>query len=643
MEPLSVWVRVAPLGEDPVVAFAAEELRRYLARVLPGIPAETAGSITLGTFGDLDRADTPHESWPSVADPQVDDAVAISLRSGAGYVAGANPRSVLLAVYRLLRELGCRWVRPGPSGERVPQLERLPHEVTVSEAASYRHRALCIEGAVSYDNVASIIDWAPKAGMNGYFTQFRESYVFFERWYRHRNNPLKAHEPFSVERARELLVGIEGEVAKRGLIYHAVGHGWTCEPFGIPGLGWDAEFPVLTPEVRGYLAQVNGVRDLWHGVPLNTNLCYSNPEVRARVVEGIVAYLRDHPQVQLLHFWLADGSNNQCECDACRDTRPSDYYVMMLNALDRRLRESAIRTKIVFLVYVDLLWPPERERIENPDRFVLMFAPITRSYRETFAGSATPEAIPPYARNRLAFPSDPGANVAFLRAWQRCFSGDSFDFDYHLWRAHYMDPGHMSITHVLGQDIEDLAALGLNGYVSCQVQRAFFPTGLPMDIMGRKLWQRDAPVDALVADHMAAAFGVDADEAGRYLRTLSDVFAGLEPMLSGQAAPVEAEALLGRLRGSLESVRGALARNLSHPDTCVAQSWMYLSYHRRMMALLADLLEARVVGDAERWGASWEALTAFVQRHEDILQPVFDAWGYQEAMRRRLAPPEPGD
>jgi len=531
-------------------------------------------------------------------------------------------------------------VRPGPSGERVPRLRALPEEISLCEAASYRHRVLCIEGAVSYDNVASIIDWAPKVGLNGYFTQFRESYIFFERWYRHRNNPLKAQEPFSVDRARELLAGIEREVARRGLLYHAVGHGWTCEPFGIAGLGWDAESPALTAEARACLAEVDGVRDLWHGVPLNTNLCYSNPAVRARVVDSIVEYLQAHPQVHFLHFWLADGSNNQCECESCRAMRPSDWYVRMLNELDQRLTAAHLPARVVFLIYVDLLWPPERERIANPDRFVLMFAPITRSYRQTLTASPVPDVLPEYVRNRLSFPSDPGANVAFLRAWQRCFAGDSFDFDYHMWRGHYMDPGYMDISRVLAEDLEGLRTLGLNGYVSCQVQRAFFPNGLPMEILGRKLWQRDLPLAAIAEDYLGAAYGEEAGLAADYLTAVSQVFADLDAAGLARGARPD-KALVARLRESLAVVLPAIGRNVLHAEACVAQSWVYLDYHRRLLTLVADILDARADGDMPRVEEGWQDLTAFVQAHEDALQGVFDGWAYQEAMRRVLGPQVP--
>jgi hypothetical protein len=47
-----------------------------------------------------------------VNNPVLDDAYNIDVQNGTGVIAGANARSVLLGVYRLLRELGCRWVRP---------------------------------------------------------------------------------------------------------------------------------------------------------------------------------------------------------------------------------------------------------------------------------------------------------------------------------------------------------------------------------------------------------------------------------------------------------------------------------------------------------------------------------------------------
>jgi hypothetical protein len=147
-----------------------------------------------------------------------------------------------------------------------------------------------------------MIDWAPKVGFNGFFIQFREAFTFFDRWYSHRNNPIKKKDSFSLEQAREYVRLAVKEIQKRGLIYHAVGHGWTSEALGIPGLGWDPGTYTLKPELTQYLAEVNLKREFWQGVPLNTNLCYSNIEVRNLIVENIISYLHKHPEVDLLHF-----------------------------------------------------------------------------------------------------------------------------------------------------------------------------------------------------------------------------------------------------------------------------------------------------------------------------------------------------
>jgi len=167
---------------------------------------------------------------------------------------------------------------------------------------------------------------------------------------------------------------------------------------------------------------------------------------------------------------------------------PSDYYVMLLNELDKKLEKRGITTKIVCLVYVDLLWAPEKNKIENPDRFVLMFAPITRTYTTAFADADMSENITlaPYVRNRLTMPRSVAENMARLSKWQNeQINKDSFDFDYHLMWDHYIDPGYYECSKVLHTDMKNLDKLGLKGMISCQAQRVAFPTRLPMYSMAK--------------------------------------------------------------------------------------------------------------------------------------------------------------
>lgn len=621
--------RILFLNDDPVVAFAAEELEKHLQIVSGQLfdsavvrPADAPPEgLRLGTFADLQITPTG-----DVADGAADDAVAIDVRRGRGTVAGSNPRSVLLAVYRFLRELGCRWLRPGVDGAVLPACALEEMNVELVETAAYRHRGICIEGAVSYEHVRDIVDWLPKVGFNAYFIQFREAHTFFDRWYSHALHPTEQADPLPVERARTLTRRVEEEIARRGLLYHAVGHGWTCEPFGIPGLGWEPYEEPVPEETKRFFAEVDGRRELWGGVPLNTNLCYSNPVVRRTVVNAIVEHCVEHPEIHYLHFWLADGTNNHCECEACRSMRPADWYVRMLNELDAAMTAAAVPTKVVFLIYVDLLWPPERERIENPERFVLMFAPITRVYHESFSPGEHTATLPPFDRNRLSFPRSPEGNLAFLRAWQEQFPGDSFDFDYHYWVGQYRDPGSMTLAAVLHEDIRGLARLGLNGYVSCQTQRAFLPTGFGVWLMGQTLWQSHRDYEELRAEYFAGAFGTNWKQVVEYLQTLSRLF---HPEQLGADLPaLDAEALedLGAVGPTVEGFRATIGENLQSGPDAVRRSWKYLDIHGDICIALAGALQSHFQGRMDEAIDRWQALESYLWDKEPEIHPVLDVY-----------------
>ncbi|NSW91537.1 MAG: DUF4838 domain-containing protein [Firmicutes bacterium] len=627
--------------ENETLKYSAEELGKYLGKM-----AEDKLCIRLsmqryngnmednyiwtGLFQDFNITSMGE------GNPKFDDEVYIDISRGKGIIAGINPRSVLLGVYRFLTEAGCIWVRPGKDGEYIPEKNIFDVSVNLHEKASYRHRGICIEGANSYENIADIIDWAPKAGFNAYFFQFREAYTFFERWYSHKNNPFKEPEPFNIGMAREFIKKAEKEMEKRDLLYHAVGHGWTCEPFGIPGLSWDNAQYDIKPEIKQYLAEVNGKRELWGGIPLNTNLCYSNPEVRNIIINDIVQYLEKNPQIDVLHFWLADGSNNQCECESCRKMLPSDFYVMMLNDLDELLTERGIDTKVVFLIYVDLLWAPEIEKIKNPDRFILMFAPITRTYSMPFETDEELPEPPPYKRNQLSFPSDVKENMAFLKSWEKVFKGDSFDFDYHFMWDHYLDPGYYKIAELLSKDIKNLKRIGLNGFVSCQVQRAFFPTGLGMYVMGRTLWDDTLDFNEIAERYFVCAFGRDGKKCLEYMAKLSELFD--PPYLRGERDIVNKDAAerFSSICTYVDEFRKVIEANINTENACHATSWKYLRYHSDLCCLLAVTLEAKASAKQEKALALWKLVETYVQEHEDPIQKVFDVFEFILTLKRRI-------
>ena len=634
-------LKICCTSNEGAIEFAASELEKYskimqqnlnviqLNNCKCSCPKEN--TICLGIIKDFGI------SPKNVDYTEFDDEIYIDIANGKGVIAGINQRSVLIGVYRFLTEAGCAWVRPGKDGEYIPRKDISKTSVRVHETASYRHRGICIEGSNSYENIENIIDWAPKVGFNAYFFQFREAFTFFERWYSHTSNPLKKPEPFTVEMAKEFVKKAEKEIKKRGLIYHAVGHGWTCEPFGIPGLSWDKREYDVKPEVIKYLALVNGERELWGGIPLNTNLCYSNSEVRRIITDAMVDYLKENPEVDILHFWLADGSNNHCECNDCVKTTPSDYYVMMLNELDQKLTSEGINTKIVFLIYVDLLWAPEKAKVENPDRFILMFAPITRSYSYAFGTEEELLKTPPYNRNKLDFPRNVKENLAFLKGWKKVFNGDSFDFDYHFMWDHYLDPGYYQIAEILNKDIKSLKKINLNGYVSCQTQRAFFPTGLGMYVMGRTLWNSELDFDELADSYFKNAFGNDWDKCKEYMEKLSELF---DPQYMRKEKEIISKDAALRFSGIctyINDFREIIDSNVKNANNnCYASSWNYLKYHADLCTLLALALEARALENNEKAVAIWKLAEKYAQEHEDILQTVLDVFLYIRTLKGRL-------
>ena len=585
-------LRNNPLA-DQTLRFAATELQRYLCYVSEDVfsiiptnaydPEETK-AIYLGV--DL------CECLPEVEDPEFDDAICIRVANNAGFITGTNPRAVLIAVYRFLKEKGFVFLRPGKKGEIYPDTLDM-QAVCVCEKASYRHRGICIEGTVYQKYLNDIIDWLPKAAMNSYFVQFELPRVFFDRWYQ-AETPYREKVHLTDEELRSILSMAEDEVEKRGLLYHAVGHGWTSLSFGINATSWDVwEEPA--EEYRDIIALVGGKRGLYNGIPMNTNLCYSQQKARDSITDCIVNYCKEHPNIQYLHFWLSDGRNNNCECENCRKQRVADHYVKMLNELDEKLSKEQLDTKIVFLVYTALLWRPLSEKIKNHSRFTLMFAPIHRSYSASI--HATDEGtVLPYVLNDHTFPVTVADNIAYLNEWHEVFDGDGFDFDYHFMWDHFKDFGQYKHAQVLYHDVRNLAGLKLNGLISCQLQRAFFPSCMSMNVMAQTLWNRDSDFDAMVNAALEAEFGPRYTAVLEYFKQLSEY--GCPEAVRGEESLIteKCRKKLVTAIGIIDAFQRVVAEEIAK-DTARTGAWEKLQFFGELYAALLEFYLAFAKGN----------------------------------------------
>lgn len=604
------------------IAFAAEQLDSYWRQICgEGSHAQIAL-----------RADPA--ACPAVEDPALDDAYTVEVTQGEGFIAGSNPRSVLLGVYAFLTAVGCRFIRPGPDGEILPRLTVEEMTAHLARRADYRYRGFSIEGAVSRENVYAMIDWAPKLGYNLYFIQFREAHVFFEEWYTHVYNEfLPADKAYSPADSRAIVEELGPEIRRRGMQYHAMGHGWICESIGYHSTGWHAaDNSAIPDDVRPLLAEVGGKREFFGGIPVNTNLCYSNPEVQRRLVEEIVGYAAEHPEKEVLHIWLADNFNNTCECENCRELRPADFYVRMLNEVDRRLTARGLSTRIGFILGYDLLWTPLKERIENPGRFLLLFAPITRTYREPYLrdGETIDRAHEtndiPYVRNHLILPENAHQNLRFLFDWQRQFGGDCVIFEYHMMWDIHKDYAQMNLARVQFRDVELLRDMGLNGYISCQLTRSFFPSGLCNTLLGRKLFDRSLPYEEAERCYFEDAYGEEWEDARALLWDISDGFSWSYSRGELPVVHPETAALLKETPAKLYAWQDRLRARIAREAVPARRKmWEFLLEATEVYAELALVLYNKASGlPTAQVKAQFELFRQNLCRRETRLQEVFD-------------------
>jgi hypothetical protein len=522
---------VQPVGFDYAVQHAAAELVKYLPQLAPvtvgalpvlgSLPKDTPARIVLGTSASLAGAGIGALPKPDY----LDDALAIIPRAGKLYLAGPNARSVLFAAYRLLEELGVVFLRPGPGGEAIPRKRSLSlPKRAIREAASYRHRGICIEGSPRLEHTLDVLDWMAKKKMNTFQLQFRHAGVFWRRGYN------QSPEMDAQTRKRRLseddCIILDDRVIARckqlGMIVHRVGHGWTAATLGYQGIDWN-ETPTgpVPAKMQPWLAQVSGKREFFRNEPTNTELCYSNVEAREAFMQTVMVYARQHPEVDALHVWLSDATNNKCECEGCRQYTPTDWYMLLVNELGRRFEAEGLKTRIVLLGYFELIWPPQNVPLTARNS-IFMYAPMGRCYRHHIAdekcGEAQDLSRPPLNAFRPL-----GGNrtvTALAKLWKGQKAPDTFLFDYHMWGAVWRDGFGMDLGDVMAQDMKDMKELGLNGMVSCQCLRAFYPHPYIAAAMADVMWNRATSVAPHRKKIMSAAFGKHAKEVETYLASL---------------------------------------------------------------------------------------------------------------------------
>ena len=625
-------LKIYKISSFSAVDYAAEELRKYLRMMMPecgnievSYNPEAKDGFRLGLMQDfgLDVSDAE--------EPELDDILYINTGTDGGIIAGDNPRSVLLAVYEYLRQNGCRWLMPGVDGEFIPMQD--------IKAVKYRHkptsryRGWCNEGAEYQSDMYDAIEFVPKVGMNVFMMEFFKPVVYYRRYYNHDHNTVnRSPEPVSDNQILQWKKACESELSKRGLMFHDIGHGWTMQPFGINtdlGPTTKNNDATVTDEQRQYVAMVNGERKLWTDYPNHTQFCMSNPKARTIVAEYIAKYAEEHTNSDYIHVWLGDHHNNHCECEGCQKKTPSDWYVILLNEIDEALTRRNLNTRIVYIAYTETMWAPEVEKLKNPERFALLFAPISRLYSKSLKVTDENVKITPYVRNKNTLPTNFDELFAHFKNWTKDWHGANIAYEYHFWIRQINDVGGISHSRVINEDIKFYKSHNINGVIEDGSQRCFFPTGLAFYTYARTLYDVNLSLEEIAEEYFSCAFGEDWREFYNYLDKLGrafghDYFSGDRNRGTGKSDLYSPEQVpsLKTVREITKEGRKLIAEHYNSDFRVRTVSVRLLEFHALYAEMLSDALVEKAQGNDEAAAELVRKMRAEVGKYE--LQ--FERW-----------------
>jgi hypothetical protein len=304
--------------------------------------------------------------------------------------------------------------------------------------------------------------------------------------------------------------------------------------------------------------------------------------------------------------------------------------MMIMNELDEELTRRSLNTRIVFIAYVDTMYPPVEVELVNPKRFALLYAPIQRSYTSS-VDMAKLQPVPEYKRNQWPIPSGAEESAAFLLEWQKGWHGECFCYEYHFWTHFFRDPGTMAISRRVYEDVRTMKLLGLRGMVEDGSQRAFFPNGLAAYVLAATLLDRDCDYEAVKEDYFRHIYGPCWKEAEGYLTEITELF---DPRFLEEELSLDPEKSKYYNPGhvaSLEKIGEVAARerafalaHISMPVRVQTVSMRLLLRHAEYCELLADTVKELAKGDAEAYKQKRLAMADNFGRHEFELERYFD-------------------
>jgi hypothetical protein len=546
-------IHIAENAARPV-AFAADELAAYL-RVMTGADVPIVTSAALLGRDALVLGSTPG-TLPGLAATAGFSLAPEALRITAE---GGSPGALLAGVYALLEQCGCRWSLHGRQEETVPRVTAASIDLAPTRhTPRFAARGYCSDIMTwhytqpehLHDRLGddrAFIDWMGKSGANTFF------------FIRH---------PFDTQLTIPELVP---EFEQRGIDLEYGGH---VIPLLLP-----RELYRDHPE---YFPQSPEGQRTDFG-----NLCTHSRAALATASANAVQYVRDYPEMKVVHIWGADlWRGGWCHCADCRAVSVQDQSLRICNAVARGLGEAALSRPVCYLAYHDTV---EADLTLRPEANVFAeFAPRERCYGHALNDSEC-------ATNRRY--------AAALERYVDLFDGRIRVFEYYGDAILFCGCA-VPLAQVIGADLEYFRRLGIPGITMLQFGTYSlwaYPANFLAFADGTAGGRRQGtPAAAGAIDAYCARFGAHAGAAREALAGLESIMQGVATYGDIRRPPrgTDAAAVLASIAAAAPRIEALAARLEGLPDDALAAQAALLRYTRLILNGVRHEMREREVGPA---------------------------------------------
>lgn len=462
--------------------FAASELARYLGKITDATFTVEAGSKVPASALVVGRVEVESVDPGLLQEQLGDDGFIIRRAGNRVLIAGGSDRGTLYGVYAFLEKLGCRWFAPNfdfygaAGGEAVPQLNApTVGDWNVVEKPAFKWRKLYIEEGWSFtaENLKQLVDWMAKARMNVLDCPIDYQHLHRTEWDNWR-------------------VALIPELKKRGILIEVGGHGY---PNFLPQEKYFAQHP-------DWFGMIDGKRSSDPRVVFST----ANPQAVSTFVANVKAYLRTHPEIDILDVWPPDSARwSEAPADVALGS-PSERQMILLDHLHHELKSEFPKLRLQFVAYEMFTVPPTEHK---PDPGIFMeYCPINRSFESPLYASA-------YQENEVYFHN--------LDAWLAgaIDPSDVTIYSYitkYAWRSL-----PVLVPHLIVDEARRFHAMGIGGWATYSEPGNWATFELDHYMVARALWNPQLNVDQELADYTSRRYGAAGPAVLAYLKLVENV------------------------------------------------------------------------------------------------------------------------